>query len=148
MTFWDVQYRFISFAILEGKRALNMSKKRVFLTLGQRIEVIESHEKGNSERKLSDIFGCGKTQINKILKDKVAIRKEWENFKFRDVKRMRTEKFLNINEALMEWFRAARAKNIPISGPLMKEKAMEIADALGIRLLCEQRLARQVSSSE
>ncbi|GBN23659.1 Tigger transposable element-derived protein 4 [Araneus ventricosus] len=113
-----------------------MSKKGVILTLEQRIEVIESHGKGNSERKLSDIFGCGKTQINKILKDKITIRKEWENFEFRDVKRMRMEKFPEINEALIEWFKLARAKNIPISGALMKQKAMEIADALGTKDFC------------
>ncbi|GBM21490.1 hypothetical protein AVEN_249918-1 [Araneus ventricosus] len=75
-----------------------MSKKQVILTLEQRITVIESHEKGNSERKLADIFGCGKTQINKILKDKIMIRKEWENFKFWGVKRMWME-------ALIEWFK-------------------------------------------
>ncbi|GBN94626.1 Tigger transposable element-derived protein 4 [Araneus ventricosus] len=95
--------------------------------------MIESHEKGNSERKLADIFGSGKTQINTILKDKITILKEWENFKFRDVKRMRMEKFPEINEALIEWFKSARAKNIPISGALMKQKAMEIADALGTK---------------
>ncbi|GBM30317.1 Tigger transposable element-derived protein 4 [Araneus ventricosus] len=110
-----------------------MSKKQVILTLEQCIEMIESHEKGNSERKLVDIFGCQKTQINKILKDKITIHKEWENFKFQGVKRIRMEKFPEINKALIEWFKSARAKNIPISGSLMKQKAMEIVDALGTK---------------
>lgn len=97
------------------------------------MEVIELHEKGKSERKLADIFSCGKTQINSILKEKNAIRKEWEDFKFRGVKRLRTEKFPDINEALLEWFKTARTKNIPISGALMQEKALEIADAIGVK---------------
>ena len=63
--------------------------------------MIELHEKGNSERKVADIFCCGNTQS--ILKDRVTIRKDYENFKFRGVKRMRTEKFPEINEALMEY---------------------------------------------
>ncbi|GBN07071.1 Tigger transposable element-derived protein 4 [Araneus ventricosus] len=113
-----------------------MSKKRVILMLEQRIGVIESHEKGNPERKLADIFGCGKTQINNILKDKIMICTEWENFKFQGVKRMRMEKFPEINKALIEWFKSARAKNIPISRALMKQKAMEIADALGTKDFC------------
>ncbi|GBL80124.1 Tigger transposable element-derived protein 6 [Araneus ventricosus] len=46
------------------------------------------------------------------------------------------EKFPEINEALIEWFKSARAKNIPISGALMKQKAMEIADALGTKDFC------------
>ncbi|GBM03466.1 hypothetical protein AVEN_95370-1 [Araneus ventricosus] len=65
-----------SFGQCPKARALNMSKKRVILTLEQRIEMIEFHEEGTSERKLEDIFGCGKTQVNKILKDKIMIRKE------------------------------------------------------------------------
>ncbi|GBL98657.1 hypothetical protein AVEN_19707-1 [Araneus ventricosus] len=103
----------------------------------QRIEVIESHEEGNSERKLTDIFAVVKpTQINKILKNKIRIRKEWENFKFWGVKRMRMEKFPEINEALIEWFKSARAKNSPISRASMKQKAMEIAYALGTKDFC------------
>ncbi|GBM36463.1 Tigger transposable element-derived protein 4 [Araneus ventricosus] len=100
------------------------------------IPVIESHEKGNSESKLADILCFGKTQINKILKDNITIRKEWENFKFPGVKRMRMEKFPEINEALIEWFKSVRAKNIPISGTLMNLKAMDIADALGTKDFC------------
>ncbi|GBN68275.1 hypothetical protein AVEN_262340-1 [Araneus ventricosus] len=43
------------------------------------------------------------------------------------------EKFPEINETLIEWLKSARAKNIPISGALMKQKAMEIEDALGTK---------------
>ncbi|GBL89002.1 hypothetical protein AVEN_255162-1 [Araneus ventricosus] len=93
-------------------------------------------QKVNSERKLADIFGCGKTQINKILKDKSRICKDRENFKFRGVKRMQMDKFPEIKEALIEWFKSALSKNIPISGALIKQKAMEIADALEAKDFC------------
>ncbi|GBN95760.1 hypothetical protein AVEN_224056-1 [Araneus ventricosus] len=46
------------------------------------------------------------------------------------------EKFPEINEALIEWFKSARAKNSPISRASMKQKAMEIADALGTKDFC------------
>ena len=42
------------------------------------------------------------------------------------------QKFSDVNELLLEWFKSARSKNIHISGPLMKEKALEIAAQIGI----------------
>ncbi|GBN44488.1 hypothetical protein AVEN_200279-1 [Araneus ventricosus] len=43
------------------------------------------------------------------------------------------EKFPEINEALIEWFKSTRANNTPISGALIRQKAMEIEDALGTK---------------
>lgn len=110
-----------------------MSKKRVFLTLEQRVQVIKLHDNGKSERKLAVSFNCSKTQINKIIKEKTSVLKEWEDFKFRGIKRSRIAKFSDINTAVLEWLKIAKATNIPLSGPLIKQKATEIADALGIK---------------
>ncbi|GBN44494.1 hypothetical protein AVEN_274695-1 [Araneus ventricosus] len=46
------------------------------------------------------------------------------------------EKFPKINKVLIAWFKSAWVKNIPISGAFMKQKAMEIADALGTKDFC------------
>ncbi|GBN69011.1 hypothetical protein AVEN_154472-1 [Araneus ventricosus] len=43
------------------------------------------------------------------------------------------EKFPEINEALIEWFESIRANNTPISGALIRQKAMEIENALGTK---------------
>ncbi|GBO27799.1 hypothetical protein AVEN_123473-1 [Araneus ventricosus] len=45
---------------------------------------------------------------------------------------MRHEKYVDINEAVLEWFKTVRAKKIPVSGPMIPHKAKELADALGI----------------
>ncbi|GBM23163.1 hypothetical protein AVEN_147080-1 [Araneus ventricosus] len=45
---------------------------------------------------------------------------------------MRHEKYVDINEAVLEWFKTVRAKKIPVSGPMIQHKAKELADALGI----------------
>lgn len=37
-----------------------------------------------------------------------------------------------INEAVWEWFVAARAKNVPISGPILQAQALEVAKSLDI----------------
>ncbi|GBN13468.1 Tigger transposable element-derived protein 6 [Araneus ventricosus] len=106
--------------------------KRVFLNLEQRIEILRQYENGKSARKLAELFYCGRTQINKIIKEKDLILKEYEDFKFRGVKRMRHEKYVDINEAVLEWFKTVREKDILVSGPMFQHKAKELADALGI----------------
>ncbi|GBM25438.1 Tigger transposable element-derived protein 4 [Araneus ventricosus] len=106
--------------------------KRVFLNLEQRMELLRQYEKGKSARKLAELFYCGRTQINKIIKEKDLIWKEYEDFKFHGIKRMRHEKYVNINEAVLEWFKTVRAKKILVSGPMIQHKAKELADALGI----------------
>ncbi|GBM65836.1 hypothetical protein AVEN_262000-1 [Araneus ventricosus] len=106
--------------------------KRVFLNLEQRIEVLRQYENGKSAKKLAELFNFGRTQINKVIKEKDFILKEYEDFKFRSVKRMRHEKYVDINEVVLEWFKTVRAKKIPVSGPMIQHKAKELADPLRI----------------
>ncbi|GBL74290.1 hypothetical protein AVEN_235283-1 [Araneus ventricosus] len=49
-----------------------------------------------------------------------------ENLKFRKIETS------EIDEELMKWFRSARAKNIPVSGVLLQEKAREVGESLGL----------------
>ena len=50
-----------------------MSNKRKCLTLEDRIKVLDRHDKGESARLIAMSLGCGKTQIQSIIKDKVSI---------------------------------------------------------------------------
>ena len=49
-----------------------MSGKRKFLTLEDRVKVLESAGKGKSPAAIALAFGCGRTQIRGIIKDKVV----------------------------------------------------------------------------
>ncbi|GBM36781.1 Tigger transposable element-derived protein 4 [Araneus ventricosus] len=106
--------------------------KRVFLNLEQRIEILRQYEKGKSARRLAELFYFRRTQINKIITEKDLSLKEYEDFKFRGVKRIRHEKYVNINEAVLEWYKTVRAKKILVSGSMIQHKAKELADSLGI----------------
>ena len=52
--------------------------KRVYLTLEKKVELIK-HAPGHSLRSLETIFGCGKTQISKVLKNKESILAEYQH---------------------------------------------------------------------
>ncbi|KAJ4443515.1 hypothetical protein ANN_05187 [Periplaneta americana] len=49
-------------------------------------------------------------------------------------KRKRESVFSNVNDFVYEWFKCARAKKLPASGPLIQEKALEIAKELNKEL--------------
>ena len=47
-------------------------------------------------------------------------------------KRSKPEKFEDVNKAVHKWLLVMRSENIPISGTILKEKALEFAEALDI----------------
>lgn len=49
------------------------------------------------------------------------------------IKRTRISEFLNIEMCLLEWIKQTLDKNIPINGPLLKDKSKEFATKLGIQ---------------
>ena len=58
-----------------------MASKRNDLTLAQKYEVVKTaeREKKIGVRKLSQIFGCGKTQISTVLRNKERIKELYES---------------------------------------------------------------------
>ena len=59
---------------------------------------------------------------NEILKD-------YESNLNGNIKRVRGPQHKEIDEALLDWFRKARSKDIPVTGPMLQEKATRIAEA-------------------
>lgn len=112
-----------------------MSLKRKRLSLKEKLEIIAESEKySTSARKLADKFGVGRTQVNDILKNKIELKKLFEEGGSNaDQKRKfpKTEG-LAIDQIVYDWFCKARNKNLPISGPLIKEKALEVSENLKI----------------
>ena len=112
-------------------------QRRNYLTLDKKVEVIKTVEKnpGINSRSLAMMFDCGKTQIGKILKDKVSILALYESN--RSGRRVhtsvapRSSEYSEINEALYSWYLLATSKNIFPMGPQLVEKAGQIAQQLG-----------------
>ncbi|GBM91651.1 hypothetical protein AVEN_90437-1 [Araneus ventricosus] len=45
---------------------------------------------------------------------------------------MKYEKYVDINEAVLEWFKTVWAKKIPVNGPMIQHKVKELVNPLGI----------------
>lgn len=110
-------------------------KKRTDLTLEQKIDAIRDYDKNPSVRKIAKKYKCGKSTISDILKLREELFKLYEenkNLSGHHVTRALTEDNLKIDQLVWEWFAACRSKSLPLSGPLICQKAGFFAKELGI----------------
>ncbi|KAK3101564.1 hypothetical protein FSP39_004521 [Pinctada imbricata] len=109
-------------------------RQRKELNLEEKITLIDDSEKVPkvTQKELSKKYGIGATTVSDIIKRKDFYREQCKNSI--STKRQRFvsgSKFGDLNETVFKWFEQARAKNIPISGPIIQENALEIASKLG-----------------
>jgi len=103
------------------------------LSLKDKLVVIEKSEKGLSGRKIAEDMKVGKTQIQRILQNKEALLKEAEaGVPLAKKRNMRKTGNEEVNELVWDWFKTCRSKRIPMSGPLVCEKAKVFAERLGV----------------
>ncbi|XP_033127522.1 tigger transposable element-derived protein 6-like [Anneissia japonica] len=113
--------------------AIDGKKKRFCLDLETRVEIINyrSENQNISQRSLAKIFGCSKSQIQRILEKREEILQDW-NYKGPIVrKRRRKEEYPEINQYLLEWFIRCRNSNIPLNDNLLRKEALSYAKEIG-----------------
>jgi hypothetical protein len=82
---------------------------------------------------LSLKYGIGKVTVCDILKLKDEYRRQFEeNIGSKRIRHVSTGKFSDLNELLFRWFKGACGKNIPLSGPVLQEKALDFAKDLNL----------------
>jgi len=105
------------------------------LTLKEKYELIQ-RSKNLKVQELAALYGCGKTQVYTILKNKARIIKSYEsNLKSNAslvTRRKRKSPNGELNDLLYEWYQLALRKNVVPDGPTLMEQAKAIAQRLGI----------------
>jgi DDE superfamily endonuclease/CENP-B N-terminal DNA-binding domain/Tc5 transposase DNA-binding domain len=111
-------------------------KKRVSLTIEKKIEIIQRHEGGVSQKTLAQEYNVGRTTISDILKRKYKFLKfmvmnadKTENLKRRRTLRRTVHKVLE--DKLFEWYTELRENGQFVSGPMVANKARELHKELG-----------------
>ena len=109
-------------------------RKRQEFDLKTRFEVIQFCDANPNvgKRKVAEKFECGKTQIQNNLQKREEIVKDFESNVSCKTKRCRGANHDEIEKKILDWFRKARSKNIPVTGPMLQEKARQIAEALDL----------------
>ena len=83
---------------------------------------------------MNTAFSVGRTQVRSIIKEKEEILTAYQSnlSKGQKQKRQRTGKFSDVNQALWDWYTLCRSSNIPVSGTMLQEETLLIAEKLGI----------------
>lgn len=103
------------------------------LDLKKKVELIQTSLKGKSQRALAQQFQISKSQVQRILVNKNNVLARYRENAPATSRRCPNDRgHTEIDELTISWFRSVRNKNIPISGPLIQEKALFFAKTLEV----------------
>lgn len=108
-------------------------KEKVCLTTQQKLELIRQLEEEN--KKPDEIAASFKVDIGtvyRIKRQKTVLQQQVESGRSLNRKRTAQMAFGDIDQAMLTWFREMRSKGMPLSGPIMKNKATQFAQDFGI----------------
>ena len=126
--------RLLSLLAVSGSVSTRTMAVRKELTLAKRVQVIEyaQNNPGVGSRSIAERFRCGRTQIQKILSQKETILMDYAAMNVQSSrKRCRVPTHADVNDAMYEWYSLARERNIPVTGPMLQEEALQVASRLG-----------------
>jgi len=106
------------------------NRKRKKLSIEEKITVIETVGSGQSQRSVAKLFDVSKTQVQHIIATKDELLLEYQeslNNSQSRPKRHRKTNNEEINEATLKWYHERRSQNLPVSGTMLQEKALELS---------------------
>ena len=92
----------------------------------QKYQIIRQIEKGMTNKEASEKFGVPKNTISTWMKNKDKLFEGLEQSSS-DAKKMRRCDYEQVYKAVFKWFSLQTSQNVPIDGPILKEKALQFA---------------------
>lgn len=106
----------------------NEKRKKVVVSIETKIAAIKRLDAGESMQKIADELGVGRVTVGDWKRNRKALEKwSFDRHSENAVKIRKTMKvceYENTSEALFLWYSQMRNKGVPISGPLLQEKAL------------------------
>lgn len=96
------------------------------LSVKEKLAAIEEVDAGVKKTAVALKYGISKSTLTTIVKAKDKLRNNASRFA-PDRKRLRDAAHPELEKALVLWLKRARSSNLPVSGPIMREKAEELA---------------------
>ena len=111
--------------------ATKMATKRKHheVTLKVKYEALKELEKGRPNKGVANQFSIPGSTLATWKKNKEKIFEAFQNSSLKQ-QRVKTGTYEKLNEALLKWFTSMRGNNIPISRPILLEKAHEFDKVL------------------
>ena len=96
----------------------------------QKCQIIRQIEKGMTNKEASEKkswFGVPKNTISTWMKNKDKMFEGLEQSSS-DAKKMRRCDYEQVDKVVFKWFSLQRSQNVPIDGPILKERALQFAN--------------------
>lgn len=104
-------------------------QKRKTLSLQQKQDIINNLDKKiGTQKSLANIYGVDQSTISKIYQKKAMILSRTNN---KHVKSLKGAQYDNMEKCLVDYVSHLRSNNLPVSGDLIREKALEFANKAG-----------------
>lgn len=103
-------------------------RKRIVLTVKEKLDAIQRIDKGESVQKICAELNVGKSTVNDWRRNRLSLQDFCTNVETDKVldnrKTLKKPTHEMVDDALWLWFMQERRRGTPISGPILKEKAM------------------------
>lgn len=103
-----------------------MAPKRKSLSLKEKLAVLKELKLGKKQSNVAKEFEIARSTVQLIWAQRDKIEGNSREFNL-EYKKVRAPEFPTVDSALLEWFNKQRSRNLPLSGPILIEKAKEIA---------------------
>ena len=114
--------------------SVKKKRKRVVLTIEQKLKIIEKLKKGAKRADLAKEYNVGESTITDIKKREIKLTEfavEMDCVEASETRKVaRLSDNPKLDRALKLWFIQERSKGCPISGPILMEKAQIFNDNL------------------
>ena len=107
---------------------MSTKQKRKSLSMSLKLKIIEEIDKNRSYDSIAKEYEISKACVAGINKNRQSFREieETNDINLKS-KKLRTAIYPELEDSLLSWFKNTRSDNIPISGPLLCEKATQLA---------------------
>lgn len=121
-------------------RSPGEKRKRVVLTLKEKMDVCRRLEKGESRRALMQEYNVGMSTLYDIRAHKAQLLRFFASSDsdkaLAQRRTLHTPKLEHLDRVLYEWFLVKRAEGVPVSGPMLIEKAKDFYEQMQLTEPC------------
>lgn len=117
-----------------GRKYSTPGKVPKALSVPDKIKLLKELEGGATYSALADKYGVSRTTVGSILRRKSQLVEQYnEKYKGKKQKQLEKSEYEIIENLVWQFFQNNRSNNVPVSKPLIKLKASEMAETLGIK---------------
>eukprot|EP00106_Octopus_bimaculoides_P004825 XP_014772267.1 PREDICTED: tigger transposable element-derived protein 4-like [Octopus bimaculoides] len=109
---------------------MTTKRKRNDLSIADQYEAVILLGQKMSQTEVAKKLGCSQSQISRLTSKKEEIIANYRSNANPKRKRQRSGKDADVEGALSQWFNNAKSRGIPLSGPILSEKAKDLAEHL------------------